>query len=161
MDAKGRIAVMWRNWLGGARDMYAALSSDGGKTFAAAQKLGSGTWKLNGCPMDGGAIALDAGGKPLTTWRREKTVFATEGTRPEQRLADSALQSVVTTGKAGAYYLWQNGDSLMLKKGASSAVRLAERGAFPAAAPVPNRGPVVVWESQANGANTILAEVID
>lgn len=32
MDAKGRVAVMWRNWLGGSRDMYAALSSDRGKT---------------------------------------------------------------------------------------------------------------------------------
>ena len=161
MDAQGRIAVMWRNWLGGARDMYAALSSDGGKTFSAAQKLGAGTWKLDGCPMDGGAIALNAGGQPLTTWRRGKSVYATGGTSPEQQLADSALQSIVTTGKGGTYYLWQNGDSLMLKQGAADAVRLAERGAFPAAAPVPNRGPVVVWESPANGANTILAEVLD
>jgi len=149
MDAKGRVTVMWRNWLGGSRDMYAATSSDAGKTFATAQKLGTGTWKLNGCPMDGGAIALSPTGQMLTTWRREKTAFASEGTRPEQRLADSALQSVVTTGKAGAYYLWQNGDSLMLKKGASSPARLAEKAAFASAAPVPNRGPVVVWESQA------------
>ena len=58
MDAQGRVAVMWRNWLNGSRDMFAALSSDGGKTFATAQKLGSGTWKLNGCPMDGGSIAV-------------------------------------------------------------------------------------------------------
>lgn len=161
MDAKGRIAVMWRNWLGGARDMYAAISSDGGKTFAAAQKLGSGTWKLNGCPMDGGTIAFSPDGQMLTTWRREKTVFATDGTLSELRLADSALHSIVATGKGGAYYLWQDGDTLMLKKGASSPVRLADKAAFAAAASVPNRGPVVVWESQANGANTILAEVLD
>ena len=49
----------------------------------------------------------------------------------------------------------------MVKKGISSPVRLADRGAFPAAAPVPNRGPVVVWESQANGMNTIFAEVLE
>lgn len=63
MDGKGRVAVMWRNWLGGSRDMYAAMSDDYGKTFAPAQKLGSGTWKLNGCPMDGGAITFDADGR--------------------------------------------------------------------------------------------------
>jgi hypothetical protein len=161
MDAQGRVAVMWRNWLGGSRDMYAALSSDGGKTFAAAQKLGSGTWKLNGCPMDGGALALDATGKPLTAWRREKTVFASELTGAENQLADSAAQPVIVSGKSGADQLWESAGGLMLKKRNARPMRLADDARFAAAAALPTTGAVVVWESQAKGKSTLLAEVVE
>lgn len=161
VDAQGHVAVMWRNWLGGSRDLYLTTSADGGRTFAAAQKLGTGTWKLNGCPMDGGAVAFGAAGKVLTVWRREKTAFASEAAGSEQRLADSAFQPLVVAGKGGAYYLWESGGGLLLKKGASSPVLFAEKAKFAAAAPVPNRGPIVVWESEANGASTLLAEVLD
>ena len=152
---------MWRNWLGGARDIYAALSSEGGKTFAAAQKLGSGTWMLNACPMGGGGVAFNRAGQMLTTWRREKTVFACESARSEQHLADSALNPNVTGGKGGDYYLWEGAGALMLKKGAAKAVRLAAKAKFAAAAPLPNRGPVIVWESAATSTSTLLAEVVD
>ncbi|MEJ7682118.1 MAG: sialidase family protein [Segetibacter sp.] len=50
------VYVMFRNWLNGSRDLYVIKSSDGGKSFAQAQKLGKGSWKLNGCPMDGGGL---------------------------------------------------------------------------------------------------------
>ena len=54
----GEIAAMWRNWLGGSRDMWAAMSTDGGKTFPKPTKLGTGSWPLKGCPMDGSSIAF-------------------------------------------------------------------------------------------------------
>ena len=161
MDSQGRAAVMWRNWLGGARDMYAALSTDSGKTFGAAQKLGSGTWKLNGCPMDGGSITLDANGKPLTAWRREKTVFASELTGAEEQLADSSAQPVIVNGKGGPYEVWESGGGLMLKKGAVSPTRLASDAKFASAAALPKGGAVVVWESQAKGKVTLLAELLE
>ena len=161
MDAQGRVAVMWRNWLGGSRDMYAALSSDSGKTFATAQKLGSGTWKLNGCPMDGGAVTLDAAGKPLTAWRREKTVFASELAGAEEQLADSSAQPVVVSGKNGAYEIWESGGGLMLRKGTASPSRLADNARFAAAAALPKGGVVVVWEGQAKGKPALLAEVLE
>lgn len=161
VDAQGRIAVMWRNSLAGSRDLFASVSSDGGKTFTAAQKLGSGTWKLNACPMDGGALAFGAAGKLMAAWRREKTVFATEGAGPEQRLADSALQPIIVVGKSGAYYLWESGGGLMLRKGSSSPRRLAENARFAAAAAMPNQGIIAVWEGKANGTDTLLAEVLE
>ncbi len=161
MDAQGRVAVMWRNWLGGSRDMYAALSSDGGKTFAAAQKLGSGTWKLNGCPMDGGAIAFDAAGKTLTAWRREKTVFASDLAGAEEKLADSSTQPVVVSSKDGAYEIWESAGGLMLRKGTANASRLADDARFAAAAAIPKGGAIVMWESQAKGKNTLLAAVVE
>lgn len=74
IDSKGRIHVMFRNWLGGSRDMYLATSTDQGATFQAA-KLGEGTWKLNACPMDGGGLAVGPGG-PVTVWRRDGQIHA-------------------------------------------------------------------------------------
>ena len=49
------VFVMFRNWLAGNRDLYLIRSSDGGENFGQAEKLGNGSWRLNGCPMDGGA----------------------------------------------------------------------------------------------------------
>src|SRR5207253_1724526 len=67
VERNGTVQVMWRNWLGGARDMYVTQSTDGGRTFKTAEKIGSGTWLLNACPMDGGSIS-----GPYFLWRREK-----------------------------------------------------------------------------------------
>jgi hypothetical protein len=74
IDARGRIHVMFRNWLGGARDLYLATSADRGLTFTAA-KQGKGTWKLNACPMDGGGLAVGPAG-PVTVWRREGKIYS-------------------------------------------------------------------------------------
>ena len=69
-DTTGRVYVMWRGVHNGSRDMQ--IASPGGE----ATKLGSGTWKLDACPMDGGALAPAADGGMLTVWRREKQVFS-------------------------------------------------------------------------------------
>lgn len=49
--------------------------SDGGASFGKAQKLGEGSWKLNGCPMDGGGLAIDENGDVQTVWRRKNTIL--------------------------------------------------------------------------------------
>jgi len=74
IDGQGQIHVMFRNWMGGSRDMYLATSTDQGATFRAA-KLGEGTWKLNACPMDGGGLAVGPAG-PVTVWRRDGQIHA-------------------------------------------------------------------------------------
>ena len=57
VDEKGGLWVMWRNALNGSRDFYVTSSTDG-VHFTAARKLGTGTWKLDACPMDGGGFCL-------------------------------------------------------------------------------------------------------
>ena len=161
VDAKGHLAVMWRNWLGGSRDLYLTTSADGGKTFAAAQKLGTGTWKLNGCPMDGGAVAFNPLGKPLAVWRREKTVLVSEMPTTERHLSESAAQPLVAYGKGGAYFVWEQGGGLMLQRGSSAPVRFAEKAAAASIAATPDRGPVVVWESSTTEPRTLLAERLE
>jgi hypothetical protein len=157
---RGEVAAMWRNWLEGSRDMWLAMSADGGQTFGAAQKLGTGTWKLNGCPMDGGAVTLDATGKPLAVWRREKTVFISGEGTAEQVLASPASQPVVSTAKNGPLFVWEQDGGLMLRRGASGAERLAERATAPAVGKTREGGAVVLWESSATNPPTIVAEVL-
>ncbi|OJW55710.1 MAG: hypothetical protein BGO55_03190 [Sphingobacteriales bacterium 50-39] len=76
ISAEGsEVAIMFRNWLNGSRDLYLLQSSNKGKSFKPAQKLGTGTWKLNGCPMDGGGVAIDPSGEIHTVWQREGFVY--------------------------------------------------------------------------------------
>ncbi len=84
VGADGTVAVLFRNSLEGARDMFVARSSDKGRTFAPARRLGRGTWPLKGCPMDGGGIAFGPGGVLFAAWRREKSVFLTGAGEAEE-----------------------------------------------------------------------------
>ncbi len=87
------VYVMFRNWLKGNRDLYIIQSGDGGNTFGQAQKLGNGNWKLDGCPMDGGGLAVDKNGLIQTVWRREGKIFsATPGST--ESLETATFQSL-------------------------------------------------------------------
>jgi hypothetical protein len=157
MPSPGAIRVMWRNWLDGARDMYAALSADGGRTFVAAQKLGAGTWPLNGCPMDGGALA----GR-YAVWRRGNSVYFTDD-HPGEHLLGEGRQPVVALGPAGPCFVWQEGSRLMWNLGTlvKPAV-LAEGASFPSiVGRTRGGGPIVCWESLTNGVPTIMAALLD
>lgn len=84
VDVQGsRVAVMFRNWLNGSRDLYLMISGNGGKTFGKAEKLGTGTWKLDACPMDGGGLAIGPDGKIQTVWRREALIYSCNPPAPE------------------------------------------------------------------------------
>ena len=156
----GEVAAMWRNWLDGSRDLWLATSKDGGQTFGTAQKLGTGTWKFNACPMDGGSVTFDALGKPLTVWRREKTVFVSRNDAPEQLLASRAQQPVVNITKDGPLFVWEQDGGLILRRGASAAARLADRATAPAVGRTREGNAVVVWESSTTAPPTMLAEVL-
>lgn len=158
----GKVWAMWRNWLDGARDTYIAASVDGGKTFGAGKKLGTGTWPLKGCPMDGGHLVVTPAGEPLTAWRREMSIYAASKSGPEKLLSAQGMQPVVAYAKGTPYYLWQEGSKLMLQQGTERAKVLADPGAFPAIASTsPNMPPVVVWESITNGVKTIMAQQLE
>lgn len=142
-DQKGNVFVMWRNSLQGARDMYLASSRGMTGPFGNVQKLGSGTWKLNGCPMDGGGLSIDGQGKPVTVWKRNKTVYSSMGGR-EMELGDGRQAMVATSGDA-AYFIWQSGNKLMFSKPNESAMAIGD-GAFPSMATLIDGDIVVVWE---------------
>jgi hypothetical protein len=152
-DAEGNVYVMWRNWLGGNRDMYVSVSKDHGQSFSAAQQLGTGHWRLDHCPMDGGAISVRKPGDVCTAWRREKTLFATlPGHREEIRLGEGE-QPWIATGKQGPWIAWvsrENGDLLLRRPKHSTTETLAHHADDPViASPLSGNGPVVLaWETR-------------
>lgn len=150
-DGGGKLTVMWRNSLGGNRDIYLANSSDGGQTFSKATKLGTGSWKKDSCPMDGGDIAVTSAGKAATVWRRDQEIFYTPpGENKEQRLGPGEQPTITAAGN-GTYLAWvtRRPGSLMLKQPkATKPVEIATQANDPMLAAGSGRGPVVVvWES--------------
>lgn len=111
----GRLYVMFRNWLGGSRDMYLTSSTDG-KKFSSAQKLGNGTWPLNACPMDGGALSVRSDGTVETVWRRGGKVYACVPGQPERELG-SGDQPWVATVASQALPVWVGEDGLIRGNG--------------------------------------------
>ena len=161
----GKIHVLWRNALGGSRDMYHAISSDGGKTFAKGLKLGAGTWPLDRCPMDGGSIAVLANGKSATVWRRDKSVFLLVDGQQEERRLGVGEQPWIAATADGPVVVWlkKRGDAaFLLSPGSSSPVELAAHANDPVIASGPNgRGPVVaVWETHEGKNYAIQCQVV-
>ena len=109
VDPQGQVFVMWRNWLDGSRDMYLAHSRDG-ITFSSAEKLGTGTWKLNACPMDGGGIAVSEKGV-VTAWRREHDLFVDRPGEKELRVGQG-IDVAVAAGGSGTYVIWSTADGI-------------------------------------------------
>jgi hypothetical protein len=115
----GAVAVMFRNSLEGARDMFVALSPDQGRTFAPARRLGRGTWPLKACPMDGGGLAFGPGGVLFTAWRREATVFLMGAGDAEEEAGPGAQPWVGGVPGGAAFAAWTDpgGDLLAASLG--------------------------------------------
>jgi hypothetical protein len=140
----GEVAVMFRNSVGGNRDMYVARSDDGGR-FGAAVKLGRGTWELNACPMDGGGLVVGPRGELTAVWRREGTVFLTTGDGPEERIGDGR-DAVVGVAGDDRDIAWSAdaGVTLVRESGVS---RVLGPGRFPSLLSFADR-TIVAWEDQ-------------
>jgi hypothetical protein len=137
---------MWRGVSEGARDMQLAHSGDGGKIFGAGTKLGTGTWKIDSCPMDGGALA-ESGGQVTAVWRRETSVYLSGG-GTDERLVGSGQQPWI----AGAAVVWlekRGGRLLMLAPGAKDPATLADSANDPVIAASPDgKGTLyAAWET--------------
>jgi len=149
VSAKGEIAVMFRNSLEGARDLHVTGSRDGGRTFEPAVKLGSGTWKLEACPMDGGGLAIDPRGAVVTVWRRETDVFLASPGRPEERLATGHDPVIAVAGDGGWSVAWQGEEGLLIRDAKHAAPRLlAEGGQAPALLALPDGSLLAAWERE-------------
>lgn len=108
--AKGSlITIMFRNWVNGSRDLYLLKSANQGKSFSTAQKLGLGTWKLKGCPMDGGGVAIDNSGNIHTAWKREGSVFYSKPGEKEREISTGRGVSITTTGNKPLIIYQDNG----------------------------------------------------
>jgi len=141
----GQIAVMWRNWLGGSRDMYLALSKDGTR-FSKPEKLGLGTWKLNACPMDGGGVVFSSN-KLVTAWRREGEIFLSSPGEQEISLG-KGNDVAIAAGATGVYALWATPEGIVAAPpGQHAVIALAPKGAFPSIVGLPGGQALGAWEA--------------
>ena len=144
MAAAGKdVYIQFRNYLGGNRDLYLLHSADGGRTYAPAQKLGTGTWKLNACPMDGGTVALQADGKPLTVWRREGTVYQCQPGQAEQAVTEGR-NCTLAVAASGPVLAWEHRGTLHVRSTGGQSVAVGQ-GQVPSLA-VSGSSAVCVWE---------------
>lgn len=146
MDAGGQILVMWRNWLGGSRDMYLTRSRDG-VHFSTPEKLGEGTWPLNACPMDGGGLVV-SGNRIVTAWRRNKEIYLSTPGEKETALGEG-IDVSLSAGKNGVYLLWtQSGEIRGIMAGKSEPITVAPKGTFPNVLALPGGGALGAWEAE-------------
>ena len=149
------VYVMFRNFLDGNRDLYLIKSADGGKSFGRAKKLGNGSWKLNGCPMDGGGLVIDKSGNPETVWRREGKIYSASPGMPEKEIGEGRSCSMETVNNKNIYAWSENGNVTIMKPG-SMKLNLG-KGSLPLLKALDNEHVVCVWENE----KQILASVVE
>jgi hypothetical protein len=144
--------------------MYLSRSDDGGKSFSPARKLGDGTWPLDACPMDGGAVAVGADGSIHTFWRRAGQMFACAPGGAE-RPVGAGEQGWMAAGPGGEYRVWlqqRPGALLVLAPGQQSPLQIAPEADDPVVAAAPGgKGPVVVvWKGGRKSASSIRCAIL-
>jgi hypothetical protein len=140
----GDFVVMWRNSIGGYRDLYTLRLRDG-KPSLTPEKQGAGTWKLDGCPMDGGGLAVYQG-RAGTAWRRDKDIYMVEPGGPERKLG-TGQDVALAANDQGWYAIWSSPSGIQaVLPGGTQVTQVAPEGAFPAAVSTVGGGIVAAWE---------------
>jgi len=110
------------------------------------QKLGTGSWMLNACPMDGGGIA-QRGDATVAAWRRDKTIYLTKPGRPELAIGEGK-DVTIAMGARGPYVAWTSPSGIELYGPEQKGSRvLSPSGSFAATAALPNGSVLVAWEA--------------
>jgi hypothetical protein len=136
--------VMFRNSLHGNRDLYLVRSFDGGNHFGNAEKLGNGSWPLNGCPMDG--IVISAKNIPQTVWLRQGKIFACEPGKPEIEIGGGRNCSIESVNGKIVYAWTENGEVVcVLPQGRKQHLG---KGALPIIKAVNNEHIICIWENE-------------
>ena len=127
ISPQDRVGVMFRNNVGGHRDMYVATSTADGR-FEAPEKLGAESWLLNACPMDGGGLAFN-GTNLVATWRRDTSVFITTSQTAERRLGTGRDPAIGVVDNH-IDVVWTSSDGILLTRDGGQPVAIGP-GRFP------------------------------
>lgn len=138
--------VMFRNNLGGYRDLYLMQSSDKGASFGQAKKVGAGSWKLNACPMDGGGLSVGLLGAVQTVWRRQDNIFAATPDMPEKEIG-KGRSCVIETVNDKNTYAWSDGGKIVFVTSDGQKKTLGD-GAQPVLKMLDNEHVICVWENE-------------
>jgi hypothetical protein len=140
----GEVGAMFRNSVRGDRDMWLATSPDGGRSWATSTKLGTQTWTVAQCPMDGGAFTFNAAGDPLSVWKSNSMLYLGRGMGAVE-LAQGRDPWIAQT-KNGAICVWEVGTSVYVQTGTdvSTRRRLTDSGSEPVVVAL-KEGALVTW----------------
>jgi len=111
-DAKGGIYIMFRNNINGSRDLHITKSMDNGETFTMPEKMGTGTWKIDGCPMDGGDLTISDKLGLITAWQREGEIFIASDNDSEEQIGYGRSPSISSNNKT-TYMVYSKGEDIM------------------------------------------------
>lgn len=164
----GHVVALWRNALGGTRDMWALVAGRGAQSVVLeAQELGRGDWPLQACPMAGGGAAFSARGELLTFWRRDVGLFTAAPGLGETEVAQGR-ETVVAAAPGGFRLAWTDAQGRVLTAralhlGGLQETRVLGRGVNVSVAGAPDgHGPVVAaWETGEGGPASLRLEVLE
>jgi hypothetical protein len=139
------IAIMFRNWLKGSRDLYLAESFNTGKSFSEPKKLGSGTWKLNGCPMDGGSVIIDESNNVQTVWQRLGKIYYCRPGQTEQ-LIGNGRSCTISELNGREICSFQDGKQLKIKELATNKEKVVGEGSNIKTVILNGNSLLCVWE---------------
>ena len=140
------IYVMFRNWLKGNRDLYLIQSMDEGNTFGEAKKLGSDSWALDGCPMDGGGLAIKDNGLPETIWRRKNKIYSCEPGQVETMIGEGRSCTIESINGKNVYAWTENGEVIVIKPQGQK-TNLG-KGQLPVIKSINNEHIICAWENE-------------
>ena len=143
---ENNVYVMFRNWLKGDRDLYLISSSDAGASFGQAQKLGAGTWELDGCPMDGGSLAVNKNGEVQTVWRRKAKIYAAIPGMPENEIGEGRSCTMGLVNNRNVYAWSANEEVICSLPGGQKEV--LGKGGQPVVTAPDNEHVICVWEEE-------------
>jgi hypothetical protein len=139
------LAIMFRNWLNGSRDLYCTESTNSGQSFNKPVKLGKGTWKLNGCPMDGGGVVIDNKQVVHTVWQREGEIYYCKPGEQEIKI-DKGRSCGITYSNGNLLCSYQEGKEVKLSSLPQYNPTDVGAGTFLKTAVLPDKKIVCVWQ---------------
>ena len=128
------VYAAWRHvYPSGERDIAFTMSTNGGRTFAAPLRVSDDHWKLDGCPDNGPAMAIDAS-------RRAHVVWPTTAEGKNATAKDAMALSIY-------YAVSRDGKSF------SPRTRVPTRGSasHPQIVMLPNGASLVAWDEVIDG----------
>jgi len=140
------VYVMFRNWLNGNRDLYLAKSRDGGKSFNKPFKLGNGSWRLKGCPMDGGGMAVNSKGDVQSVWQREGKIYAAMPGKPEKEIGEGRSCTMENINNKILYTWTEKGAIIILHP--QGRKQVVGKGSHPIVKALNNESAICVWENE-------------
>src|SRR5207237_749861 len=115
-------------------------------TFQGAEKLGTGSWRLEACPMDGGGLAITPAGMLMSVWRRGSDVYLSEKGAAERKI-EAGKDPTIAAAPDGIYAIWISGLAVRaLTPGSSRPITIAAEGQATQLIAVPGGAVLAAWD---------------